>query len=197
MKFDLTQTEKIKTAFIIHLRNIKRIVDNPDTENIITGISSLRLLILQASKKEEAIVKALMDNSVANPKFMMTKDKEFESNLDNCYKEVIWKEVYPVIEPPENILHLTYIDFMKHTVVKINQTRITVTDIIEFYAYSKGGIHLDRDEDIKGKRLEIKINEQIITYAGHTLFDRTIYGIYKSVYESLSKNKEQLLYNSK
>ena len=120
MEFDPIHLERIKNAFNIHLRNIKNITDHADTGNIITGINSLRALMLNASRKERPIVKELINFSGANPKFMMTKDKELESNLDNFYKEVIWKEVYPVIEPPENILHLTYKDFMKHTVVKIN-----------------------------------------------------------------------------
>lgn len=101
---------------------------------------------------------------------------------------MLWREVS--FNPLDEYKCLKKAAFLKWPCVYYIGQSITILDVIKFYAYVRGGIHLDRGEveyqPLREAFEMIKI-DQLST------LDHTMRGILQVVYQTLSSNKEKLL----
>ncbi|GAB2820302.1 hypothetical protein [Ferruginibacter profundus] len=101
---------------------------------------------------------------------------------------MLWKEVS--FNPLDEYKLLKKDAFLKWPCVYYIGQSITILDVIKFYAYVRGGIHLDKGEaeyQLLREAFEIIKIDQLST------LDHTMRGILQVIYKTLSVNKEKLL----
>lgn len=101
---------------------------------------------------------------------------------------MLWREVS--FNPLDEYKGLKKAAFLKWPCVYYIGQSITVLDVIKFYAYVRGGIHLDKGE-VEYQPLREAF--EMIKIGQLSMLDHTMRGILQVIYKTLSSNKEKLL----
>lgn len=99
-----------------------------------------------------------------------------------------WKEVNPNLSG--NPVELKKDAFLKLKCLYFLQQPYTVQDVLKFYAYVRGGVHLDKGEE---KYQPLRDAFQTFKLNGLSSLDHSMRGIVQVIHTTLSKYKEALL----
>lgn len=116
-------------------------------------------------------------------------NQKFPSNNEAGLVEVLrWREINPNVY---ETIDLKKQEFFKCPVVSYSGKLITVLEVLKFYAYVRGGIHLD-----KGQKEYEPLREvfDIIKINQLPMLDHSMRGIVQVIYTALKSHKELLLY---
>lgn len=130
---------------------------------------------------------------------MLNKDKQLPItycvNGDEWHEKesgllpvIEWKEVNPGLSG--NPVELKKDAFLKFKCLYFLENPYTVQDILKFYAYVRGGIHLDKGEE---KYQPLREAFYAFQLNGLSSLDHSMRGIVQVIYTTLSKYKEALL----
>lgn len=109
-------------------------------------------------------------------------------NEDGMTELLLWREIAPSFY---DTINLTRKDFFKWSAAWYLGKSISVHDVLKFYAYVRGGIHLDKGE----KEYEpLREAFELIKVGQLSSLDHSMRGIVQVIYSTLSANKELLLY---
>lgn len=175
--------EYYKTMFVRKLRELENSHSELSNYSLIEASATLRYLLLDASP--------LIDVLNREKKLPIT----YRVNNDpwNEYREEIlpvleWKEINPSFSLHPSDLKKDA--FLKFKCLYFLQQPYTVQDILKFYAYVRGGVHLDKGEEkyqpLRDAFLTFKLN-------GLSSLDHTMRGILQVVVTSLRQYKKALL----
>jgi hypothetical protein len=100
-----------------------------------------------------------------------------------------WFEIHAVAGSPYKELKKS--QFLSWFACSWKERRFSVQNVIEYYAYARGGIHMQNRTDQKFQDLEEAFN--IIKINGLSQLDHSMRGLVQVVFETLKQYKEQLL----
>lgn len=130
---------------------------------------------------------------------VLNKDKQlpitYRVNGDPWYEKeegllpvIEWKEINP--ELSANPVELKKDAFLRYKCLYFLEKPYTVHDILKFYAYVRGGVHLDKGEE---KYQPLREAFEAFKLKGLSSLDHSMRGIVQVIYHTLSKHKEALL----
>lgn len=175
-----------KILFVSKLSTLKNRVDNLNNYSIIEATQELRSFLFDSPCLIDILAKGKnfkIEFIVNNTRFM---DEE-----DGGISMFLWREIYPNgIDPKRS---LSKEQFLQYDCIHFNGKKFNTLQLIKFYAFVRGGIHIKPKEkpefdELKGAFELIKINGQL------SMLDHTMRGIVQVVYEALEHYKEKLLY---
>lgn len=182
----------LKQTFNRNLRQLESIVNNFDTDSVVTSSGILRLLLFDWSNGGKPIVDRLMENKNVKLFYEINadavNDRSLNQKIESTY--VIWREVN-VFEGRGSV-KLSKAEFLNYECLYFRGNEYTVKDVIEFYGYVLGGIHLDEKLSVPRKKLLEAFKAVKIQQASQ--LDHTMRGIIQVVYTCLIKNKEVILH---
>lgn len=176
-----------KTLFVSKLTTLKTRIDNLNNYSIIEASQELRSFLFDSP----CLLDILSREKPFKVEFIVN-DIRFMDEPEDTLSSFLWKEIYPNGMDPHK--RLSKEDFLGYDCIHYNQKRFSVLQLIKFYAFVKGGIHIRSKEkpeyeDLKSAFELIKINGQISS------LDHTMRGIIQVTYETLEYYKERLLYS--
>lgn len=169
--------------FLVKFQEFERCHNDLSNYSLIHASSAIRPLLFDSNP----LIDILNREKMLPIKFCVNNMQFFsETEIENSL--FLWKEISPILY--ESYLHLKKDGFLKHPCVYYLSKPITVLDVLKFYAYVRGGIHLDRGqkeyEPLREAFELIKVNQI-------SSLDHTMRGIIEVIYGTLSQFKEQLL----
>lgn len=172
-----------KNMFIVKFDEIERCHKNLSNFSLINVTTALRFMLFDSqplldllNKEKQLPIKFCVNNA------MSFDEKEIATSL------MIWREVS--FNPLDEYRHLKKAAFLKWPCVYYMRQSITVLEVIKFYAYVRGGIHLDKGE-LEYQPLREAF--EMIKIEHLSTLDHTMRGILQVIYKTLSDNKEKLL----
>jgi hypothetical protein len=173
-----------KNMFSIKFDELERCHNNLTNYSLIQASNPIRSLLYDSRPLVDILSrekKTKMVYTVSNHNFPPGEE-------DGLTELLFWREVCPNFY---DTIDLSRKDFFKWPVVWYVGKSITVFDVLKFYAYVRGGIHLDKGKEEYEHLREafnlIKINQL-------SSLDHSMRGIVQVIYTTLKNSKEQLLY---
>jgi hypothetical protein len=176
-----------KTLFVSKLNSLKTRVDNLNNYSIIEASQELRSFLFDSP----CLLDILKRDKPFKVEFIINYTR-FMDEPEGTISSFLWKEICPNGIDPQRSFSKE--DFLHYDCIHYNQKKFTILQLIKFYAFVKGGIHIKPKEkpeyeDLKSAFDLIKINGQIST------LDHTMRGIIQATHETLEFYKERLLYS--
>lgn len=182
----MTDINHSKLLFASKLNTLKSRVDNLNNYSIIEASQELRSFLFDSP--------CLLDILAKGKEFkveFVVNDTRFMDEEDGAISTFLWREICPNgIDAERN---LSKEEFLHYDCIHYNNKKFTVIQLIKFYAFVRGGIHLKPKEKEEYKELSgafdmIKIDGQL------SILDHSMRGIVQVTYETLEYYKEKLLY---
>ena len=150
---------------------------------LIDASNTIRFLLLDAAP----LVDVLNRDKQIPITYRVNNDpwSERDENLSSVLE---WKEINPDLSM--NPGELKKDAFLKFPCLKFMGTMYNVQDVLKFYAYVRGGIHLDKGQE---KYQSLRDAFQTFKLNGLSSLDHSMRGILQVVYTALNKYKEALL----
>jgi hypothetical protein len=175
-----------KTLFASKLNTLKNRIDNLNNYSIIEATQELRSFLFDSP--------CLLDILTRGKEFkieFIINDTRFMDEQDGAISMFLWREICTNGIDPQRSLSKE--QFLQYDCIHYNGKKFTTLQLIKFYAFVKGGIHLKPKEkpeyeDLKDAFELIKINGQL------SILDLTMRGIVQVTYEALEYYREKLLY---
>lgn len=182
MEYDI---HHYKILFARRLQDLENAYNESSNFSLIDASNALRMLLLDAAP----LVDLLNKEKQLLITYRVNNDPWHEDSPDTVLPILSWKEINPVLS--SNPVDLKKDAFLKFTCLYFIKQPFTVQDILKFYAYVRGGIHLDKG-DIKYEPLR----EAFKTFQlnGLSALDYTMRGILQVVLSSLRQHRDALLY---
>lgn len=176
--------EYYKNMFLQKFGEIERCHLNLSNYSLINVTPALRFLLFDS----QPLIDILNKEKKLPLKFCVNNAIKFDQS-EIADSVMLWKEIS--FNLYEEYKCLKKASFLKWPCIYYLGNPVTVLDVIKFYAYVRGGIHLDKGEveyqPIRDAFALIKINHI-------SMLDHTMRGIVQVVYKTLSENKERLLF---
>lgn len=173
-----------KNMFSVKLAELERYHNELTNYSLIQASNPIRSLLYDSKPLVDILSKA------KNAPIQYTlNNQKFPSNNEAGLVEVLrWREINPNVY---ETIDLKKQEFFKWPVVWYSGKLITVLEVLKFYAYVRGGIHLD-----KGQKEYEPLREvfDIIKINQFSMLDHSMRGIVQVIYTALKSNKELLLY---
>lgn len=172
-----------KNMFVQKFNELERFYMELSNFSLIQASNPIRSLLLDSLP----LVDVLNNEKQLPITYCVNGDDWYEK--DSCLLPVIeWKEINPGLSgyPVE----LKKDAFLKFKCLYFLENPYTVHDILKFYAYVRGGIHLDKGEE---KYQPLREAFEAFKLNGLSSLDHSMRGILQVIYTSLSKYKEALL----
>lgn len=183
MTYDI---DHYKILFTAKLNTLKRRIEGLNNYSIIEATQELRSFLFDSP--------CLLDILSKGKKFrveFIVNDTSFMDSPDGSIAMFLWKEVYPHVLDPYQKLNKE--QFLHYDCIHYNQRKFTILQIIKFYAFVRGGIHLKAFE--KDEYNELHAAFEMIKINGHlSMLDHTMRGIILVTYNALENYRERLLY---
>jgi len=183
---------RLKETFYGNLMYLESIINNMTAYSVIQASGTLRLLLLDYTNGSKPLIMRLMENKNFEIFFEINgnaaKDKRLNDKNEDTY--VIWREVNPFNNG--DVIKLSMPDFLNHQCLYYRRNEYTIREVIKFYCYCMGGVHLK--EVLEGKNKEMYNAFEAVKIEQASQLDYTMKGIIEVVYNCLNKNKEKLLY---
>lgn len=175
--------EYYKILFQRKLQDLERYHSELSNYALIDASNTMRFLLLDAAPLVDVLNrdKQLPITYRVNNDFWTEPDENLLSVLE-------WKEINPNLSM--NPVELKKDAFLKFHCLKYLGDKYDVQDVLQFYAYVRGGIHLDKGQE---KYQPLRDAFQTFKLNGLSSLDHSMRGILQVVYTSLSKYKEALL----
>jgi hypothetical protein len=181
MEYDMNH---YKILFVRKLQELENAYVESSNFSLIDASNALRMLLLDSLP----LVDLLNKEKQLPIRYSVNNDPWHEDSLEIALPILAWKEINPVFS--SNPVDLKKDAFLKFTCIYFLKQPFTVQDVLKFYAYVRGGIHLD-----KGEAKYEPLREAFNTFQlnGLSALDYTMRGILQVVLLSLRKNKDVLL----
>jgi hypothetical protein len=176
-------TEYYKIMFERKLQELHRYHAELSNYSLIDASNTLRFLLLDAAP----LVDVLNREKQIPITYLVNNDPWSQSD-ENLISVLEWKEINPKLSM--NPAELKKDAFLRLSCMKFMGEVYAVQDILKFYAYVRGGIHLDKGEE---KYASLREAFQTFKLNGLSSLDHSMRGILQVVYTALSKYKEVLL----
>lgn len=150
---------------------------------LIDASQTIRFLLVDASPLVD-----VLNRDKQLPITYRVNNDPWHENTEGLLPILEWKEINPCLSM--NPAELKKDAFLKFKCLYFMSTPYTVLDILKFYAYVRGGVHLDKGEE---KYQSLREAFQTFKLNGLSSLDHSMRGILQVVYTSLSKYKEALL----
>lgn len=172
-----------KNMFLQKFEEIERCHSNLSNYSLINVTPSLRFMLFDS----QPLIDILNSEKQLPLKFCVNNAMSFDET-EIATSLMLWKEIGFNLYDEYKCLKKAA--FLKWPCIYYLGNPITVLDIIKFYAYVRGGIHLDKGE-VKYQPLWEAF--ELIKVSRLSMLDHTMRGIVQVVYKTLSENKEKLL----
>lgn len=136
-----------KTLFVSKLNTLKIRIDNLNNYSIIEASQELRSFLFDSP----CLLDILSREKPYKIEFIVN-DTRFMDEPEDTISSFLWKEIYPNGADPQRSLSKE--DFLRYDCIHYNQKKFTVLQLIKFYAFVKGGIHIRPKEKTRIRRLE-------------------------------------------
>lgn len=176
-------SEYYKNMFIVKFDEIERCNNNLTNFSLINVTQALRFMLFDS----QPLLDILNKEKQLPIKFYVNNAMSFDAN-DIATSLMLWKEISFNIY--DDYMPLKKGGFLKWHCIYYMGKPITVLDVIKFYAYVRGGIHLDKGE-VEYQHLREAF--EMIKVDQLSMLDHTMRGIVQVVYKTLLENKEKLL----
>lgn len=175
--------EYYKNLFLQKFEEIERCYTNPTNFSIINVTPALRILLFDTTPLIDIVNR---ENKIPIT-FCVNNSKHFD-DTEKAISILLWKEINVNIN--DEYISLKKDAFLKWQCIHYLGKAITILDVIKFYAYVRGGIHLD---NCKKEFQPLREAFELIKFGHLSSFDHTMRGIIQVIYKTLSENKERLL----
>lgn len=175
--------EYYKTIFARKLRELERFHNELSNYSLIDASATLRFFLLDSAP----LIDVLNKDKHLPITYRVNNDRWHEQPND-LLPVLEWKEINPSISL--NPADLKKDAFLKFKCLYFLQQPYTVQDILKFYAYVRGGIHLDKGEE---KYQPLRDAFQTFRLNGLSSLDHSMRGILQVALTTLRQNKEALL----
>jgi len=176
-------TEYYKIMFARKLRQLEDCHNELSNYSLIDASGVIRFLLLDSAP----LIDVLNRDKQLPITYRVNNDPWHEKE-DDMLPVLEWKEINPVLSL--NPAELKKDAFLKFKCLYFLQKPYTVQDILKFYAYVKGGIHLDKGEE---KYQSLRDAFQTFKLNGISSLDHSMRGIVQVVLTTLHQFKEMLL----
>ncbi len=172
-----------KNMFIAKFEEVERCSQNLSNYSLINVTPALRYMLFDS----QPLLDFLNREKRLPITFCVNNAQSFDET-EIATSLMLWKEVGFSLYDEYKCLKKDA--FLKWPCIYYMGKPIRILDVIKFYAYVRGGIHLDKGEEEYQSLREafelIKINKL-------SMLDHTMRGIVQVIYKTLSENKEKLL----
>jgi hypothetical protein len=182
----MPSAEHNRNMFIIKFNEIERCYNEMSNYSLIHVTGALRYILFDSPP----LLDVLNKEKRYPIYFRVMNDTRFDIDKEQIKSSLMfWIEINP--QEYSGWLDLKKDAFLKFICAYVNGKPITILDIIQFYAYSRGGIHPESKGETKYN--ELKMAFDLLKINGLSQLDHSMRGIVQVVYATLSKYKEQLL----
>lgn len=175
--------EYYKTMFARKLRELEDCYSELSNYSLIDASATLRYLLLDAAPLID-----VLNREKKLPITYRVNNDPWHEHTEEMLPVLEWKEINPSLS-----LHpadLKKDAFLKFKCLYFLQQPYTVQDILKFYAYVRGGVHLDKGEE---KYQPLRDAFQTFKLNGLSSLDHSMRGIVQVVLTTLRQYKEALL----
>lgn len=176
-------TEYYKIMFQRKLLELERHHNELSNYSLIDASNTLRYMLLDSVPLVD-----ILNRDKHIPITYRVNNDPWTERDENLISVLEWKEINPNLSM--NPAELKKDAFLKFPCLKFMGTDYAVQDVMKFYAYVRGGIHLDKGEE---KYESLREAFQTFKLNGLSSLDHSMRGILQVVYTSLNKYKETLL----
>jgi len=173
-----------KNMFIQKFKDVERCYKELSNYSLIQTSNSLRYLLYDSPPLLD-----ILNREKKLPIIFTVDNHSSFSKSEIASAIILWKEINPIFDADS--LDLKKGAFLKWECLYFLGKSITILDIMQFYAYARGGIHLDKGQEkfepLRQAFETIKVNHV-------TAIDHTMRGIIQVVFKTLAKFKQQLFY---
>lgn len=172
-----------KNMFIAKFDEIERCHNNLSNFSLINVTPSLRYILFDSMP----LLDYLNMQKHIPIKFCVNNAQNFDET-EISSSVMLWKEVGFSLY--DEYKCLTKDKFLKWPCIYYMGKPIRILEVIKFYGYVRGGIHLDKGEE---EYQSLREAFELIKIDNLSMLDHTMRGIVQVVYKTLSDNKERLL----
>lgn len=176
-------TEYYKIMFQRKLQELQRHHDELSNYSLVDASNTMRFLLLDSMP----LVDVLNRDKQIPITYRVNNDPWSETD-GNMLSVLEWKEINPDLSM--NPAELKKDAFLRFHCLKFMGNKYDVQNMLQFYAYVRGGIHLDKGQE---KYQSLREAFQTFKLNGLSSLDHSMRGILQVVYTTLNKYKEALL----
>ncbi len=169
--------------FIQKFNELERCYKELSNYSLVLASNPIRFLLLDSKPLVE-----LLNKEKQLPITYCVNGDPWHDKAEDMLPVIEWKEVNPNLSG--NPVELKKDAFLKFKCLYFLEKPYTVQDILKFYAYVRGGIHLDKGEE---KYQPLREAFETFKLNGLSSLDHSMRGIVQVVYTALHKHKEALL----
>ncbi|MFT3678626.1 MAG: hypothetical protein QM791_00050 [Ferruginibacter sp.] len=175
--------EYYKTMFARKLQELEKCHNELSNYSLIDASATLRFLLLDSTPLVD-----LLNREKKLPITYRVNNDPWHENTEEMLPILEWKEINPALSM--NPADLKKDAFLKFKCFYFLQEPHTVLDVLKFYAYVRGGVHLDKGEE---KYQPLRDAFQTFKLNGLSSLDHSMRGILQVVVITLRQYKEALL----
>lgn len=175
--------EYYKIMFERKLQELGRHHSELSNYALIDASQTIRFLLLDAAPLVD-----VLNREKRLPITYRVNNDPWHENTQDLLPILEWKEINPDLSM--NPAELKKDGFLKFKCLYFMSVPYTVLDILKFYAYVRGGVHLNNGDE---KYQSLREAFQTFRLNGLSSLDHSMRGILQVVYTSLLKYKDSLL----
>jgi hypothetical protein len=131
--------EYYRNMFKVKFEELERYATNPSNYSLIQASNPIRSLLLDSQPLVD-----ILNQPKKLPITYRVNDRHWQEESQDLVPVLLWREINPMF--PDQTTDIKKDAFLKYTCVSYLEHNISVRDILKFYAYVRGGIHLDNGE---------------------------------------------------
>lgn len=175
--------EYYKMMFARKLQELEKSHSELSNYSLIDASATLRFLLLDSAPLVD-----VLNKEKKLPITYRVNNDPWHEQQDDLLPVLEWKEINPSLSM--NPTDLKKDAFLKFKCLYFLQNPYTVQDILKFYAYVRGGVHLDKGEE---KYQPLRDAFQTFKLNGLSSLDHSMRGVLQVVLTTLRQYKDALL----